>query len=169
MILDGTGLRGVDHIGLTVPDLDEAIAFFTEVFDASVLFRHGAYSPRPEVNEQNFARPKDVEVAGIAMIRILNMSIELLQYRTSEPARSWPTTSTTGGYHVAFYVEQLDEAVERMRDAGIEVLGEPLPLSGPEGGPGNRFVYARAPWGLFIELVCYPTGKDYQRGHSRPA
>ncbi|MDO8310051.1 MAG: VOC family protein [Actinomycetota bacterium] len=161
MILEGTGLRGVDHIGLTVPDLDEAIAFFGEAFGATVLFRHGAYSPRPEVNERNFARARDVEVAGIAMIRILDMNIELLQYRTSDPPRTWPSTSSTGGHHVAFYVEQLEEAVDRMREAGIEVLGEPLPLSGPEGGPGNRFVYARAPWGLFIELVSYPGGKAH--------
>ena len=37
------GLTRVDHIGVTVPDLDEAHVFFTEVLGAEYLYRLGPY------------------------------------------------------------------------------------------------------------------------------
>ncbi len=164
MILDVGGLRGIDHVGLTVPDLEQAIAFFTGVFGATVLFRHGAYAPDAQVNVQNFARPASIEVAGIAMIRIGDRQIELLAYRGGSRQEVWPATSDLGGHHLSFYVDDLDSAVTALRAAGVEVLGDPLPMGGPESGPGNRFVYLRAPWGMFLELVTYPTGKAVDRG-----
>jgi hypothetical protein len=42
------------------------------------------------------------------------------------------------------------------------VLGEPMPLPGPEAGRGARFVFALAPWGLALEFVSYPYGKAWQ-------
>jgi len=159
MILDGVGLRGLDHVGLTVPDLDEALAYFTDVFGAVEVLRHGAYAPRPIVNEVNFARDREVRVAGIAMIRVGDQLIELLEYVSAASAGSWPSTSARGGHHLSFYVDDLDAAVDRLRSAGVDVLGEPLDMGGAEAGPGNRFVYLRAPWGLFLELVTYPDGK----------
>ena len=56
----------------------------------------------------------------------------------------------------------MDEALDQLRQAGVEILGDPLPFAGDESGPRARFVYTRAPWGLFIELVTYPEGKSYQ-------
>src|SRR5688572_30646612 len=37
------------------------------------------------------------------------------------------------------------------------------PLPGPEGGEGNRFIYARTPWGLTVELISYPAPMAYER------
>lgn len=163
MILDGVGFAGTDHIGLTVPDLDEAIDFFERVFGAEVIVRHAGYSPRPEVNVRNFARRADVVVLGIALIRVADMNFELLAYESGADAGAWPSTSDPGGHHVAFYVHDLDAAVSLLREDGIEVLGDPLDLGGDEAGPGARFVYFRAPWGLFLELVSYPFGKAYEQ------
>ena len=162
MILEPAGFAGTDHVGFTVPDLDQAIAFFQEVFGAQVIVRHEAYAPRAEVNIENFARPHDVKVAGIALIRIAGMNFELLQYESEHAVGPWPSTSDTGGHHVAFYVSDLDTAVASLRATGIQVLGDPLNLGGCEAGPGARFVYFRAPWGLFLELVSYPAGKAYE-------
>lgn len=163
MILDGVGFAGTDHVGLTVPDLGEAIRFFENVFGAQTIVRHDGYSPRPEVNVQNFARDPGVVVRGIALLRVAGMNFELLQYESSESSPAWPATSDTGGHHVAFYVDDLDSAVAQLSEAGIEVLGEPLDLGGDEAGSGARFVYFRAPWGLFLELVSYPSGKAYEQ------
>ena len=63
---------------------------------------------------------------------------------------------------MAFYVADLDRAVVQLRAASVEVLGDPLAMAGPEAGPGARFVYFRAPWGMFFELVSYPSGKAYE-------
>jgi glyoxylase I family protein len=156
------GLRGLDHVGLTVPDLDQAVAYFSEVFGAVEVLRHPGYAPRPETNRRNFDRDERVEVVGIAVLRLGGTNLELLQYRTPEPPGAWPATSSAGGHHVAFYVDDLDATCRALRDRGIEVLGDPLPFGGAEAGEQARFVYTRAPWGLFVELVTYPHGKAYE-------
>jgi glyoxylase I family protein len=154
------GLRGLDHIGLTVPDLDEAIGYFSTVFGAVEVLRHPGYQPRPGTNRRNFARDERVEVVGIALLRLGDTNLELLQYRGPGSGPP-PGTSDPGGHHLAFYVDDLDAACTHLRDRGIEVLGDPLPFAGGEAGEGARFVYTRAPWGLFVELVSYPAGKAY--------
>ena len=43
--MNGSSLAvlGADHIGLTVPDIDAAVAFYTDAFDARELFRMGPF------------------------------------------------------------------------------------------------------------------------------
>jgi catechol 2,3-dioxygenase-like lactoylglutathione lyase family enzyme len=163
VILQAAGLRRLDHVGLTVPDLDEAVRFFREVFGAVVLVRHGPYQPAPASNVTNFARHPDTAVRGIALVQIAGGVVELLAYDAPDRHPEPPRTSDAGGHHVAFYVDDLDVAMQRLREAGIEVLGEPLAFAGDEAGIGARFVYVRAPWGLFLELVTYPNGKMFQQ------
>ena len=35
------GIRGVDHIGVTVPDIDQGVKFFSEVMGCKEAFRFG--------------------------------------------------------------------------------------------------------------------------------
>lgn len=156
------GLRTLDHIGLSVPDLDEACAFFVDVLGAVEVFRHGPYGPSGESSTRQFDRHPDSVVDGIAMLRLGTVNIELLQYSAPDQATTWPSTSDYGGHHVAFYVDDMDAAVQRLRERGVRVLGEPMSLPGPESGPGARFIFFRAPWGLFCEFVSYPDGKAYE-------
>lgn len=160
---NGIGIRGIDHVGVTVPNLDEAIDFFKRIFGAEVLVRHQPYQPKPTVNVNNFARHPDTSVNGIALIEVAGNLIELLEYDAPDRRGEFPRTSDSGGHHLAFYVEDLDEALAHLHEAGVEILGAPLPFAGAESGQGARFIYTRAPWGLFIELVTYPEGKAYQK------
>jgi glyoxylase I family protein len=50
-------------------------------------------------------------------------------------------------------------AAAHLRNRGVRVLGEPLPLPGPEAGEDARFVFALTDWGLALELISYPQGK----------
>ena len=156
------GFRAIDHIGLSVPDLDQAIDFFVDVLGAEEFFRHGPYGPSGEQSRRQFDRHPDSIVEGIAMVRLGPMNIELLEYSAPDQRTEWPSTSDHGGHHVAFYVDDLDASVERLRAAGVRVLGDPMPLPGPESGPDGRFIFFRTPWGLFLELVSYPSGKAYE-------
>lgn len=162
VILDVAGLQGIDHVGLTVPNLEEAIGFFEQVFGAVVMVRHPPYRPTADSNIDNFGRHPDTVVQGIALIRIAGSVIELLAYESPDRREVIPRTSDAGGHHLAFYVDDLDSAIAGLREAGIEVLGEPLQFAGAEAGNRARFVYTRAPWGLYIEFVSYPEGKAYQ-------
>ena len=161
------GVRGVDHIGLSVPDLDEAVRFFTVTFGAIEVYRHGPYPAGGESTVRQFARPADSAVEAIAMMRLGSMNIELLQYSTSDQRTEWPRTSDFGGHHLTFYVDDLAEAAATLREQDIEVLGDPMDLNGPERGPGAQFLYFRAPWGLFLELISYPKGRAYEQQTTR--
>lgn len=163
MSLRGHGLRAVDHVGLTVPDLDQAVRFLVDVVGATELFRHGPYEPGPNT-AKNFARHPDSRVVGIAMVRLGACNVELLQFETPDEFRRWPAPSDWGGHHLAVYVDDLEGAVATLLDAGVEVLGEPMPLPGPEPGPAAQFIFFRSPWGTFFELVSYPQGKAYESG-----
>lgn len=162
-----TGFRAVDHVGLTVPDLDQAVRFFVDVLGAEEFFRHGPYGPSGEQSRRQFDRHPDSVVEGIAMVRLGPMNIELLEYSAPDQRTASPGTSDAGGHHVAFYVDDLDDSVARLRSAGVEVLGDPMPLPGPESGPDGRFIFFRTPWGLFLELVSYPSGKAYESSTDR--
>jgi catechol 2,3-dioxygenase-like lactoylglutathione lyase family enzyme len=45
-------VRGIDHLGITVPDLDAASRFFEEAFDAKPLFDNIKRSDEPFAGAQ---------------------------------------------------------------------------------------------------------------------
>ena len=156
------GVRAVDHVGFSVPDLDQAVDFFTVVLGAVEVLRHPPFPPSGDVAVRQFARHPDSSVEGIVMLRLGLVNIELIQYSSPDQNTHFPSTSDFGGHHLALYVDDLAASVDHLRSVGVEVLGEPMNLRGPEAGDGAQFIYFRAPWGLFCELVSYPTGKAYE-------
>lgn len=156
------GVRAADHVGLSVPSLDEATDFFCDVLGAVLVYRHGPYPGRGEATVRQFARHPESSVVGIAMLTLGPLNIELLEYSAPDQRTEWPRTSDYGGHHLAFYVDDLEVSVRYLREAGVEVLGDPMTLNGPELGEGARYIFFRAPWGLFLELISYPNGKAYE-------
>ena len=159
------GLRRADHVGLVVPDLDAAVGFFVDVLGGACVLRHGPYRGvpgDPDLQVRQFARHPRTEVDGIAVVHVADVTLELLQFRAPDQRRDVPRTSDLGGHHLAFYVDDLDAAVEHLRANGVRVLGSPMPLPGPEAGEQARFVFALTPWDLALELVSYPHGKAWQ-------
>lgn len=56
----------------------------------------------------------------------------------------------------------MDAAVAYLKNKGVRILGEPtVRTSGPSGG--QTWVYFLTPWGMQLELVSYPGGKEYER------
>ncbi len=77
-----------------------------------------------------------------------------------EPQGSQPKNSDIGGHHLAFYVDDLDAAIEYLRSEGVEVLGDIVVSK--QGATGQRWIYFLTPWGMQCELVSYPHGKAYE-------
>jgi catechol 2,3-dioxygenase-like lactoylglutathione lyase family enzyme len=164
------GIRRIDHFGCTVPDLDEATRFFVDVLGLEYLYSLGPYRdddgnwmeqhlgvhPRATIPENRFFR------CGGDVI------LEVFHYTAPDQQSAIPRNSDIGGHHIAFYVDDLDAAVQTLRENAIEVLGTPTASKGPH--EGQRWIYFRAPWGMQFELVSYPNGKafDRQRGHEQP-
>lgn len=156
------GLRRLDHLGFTVPDLEEATRFLIDVLGCEYLYSLGPFAdagdwmaehlnvhPRATIPENRFFR-----LGGQAVF-------EVFAYTSPDQRRSVPRNSDIGGHHVALYVDDLDAAVAHLRAAGLRVLGEPTASRGPH--EGQRWVYFLAPWGMQFELVSYPHGKAFDR------
>lgn len=156
------GVTGVDHIGFTVPDLDQAHDFLTQVLGAQYLYRLGPYLDDGTWMSTHLGVDDRAVMRELRFYRLGGRAIfEVFQYEAEVQAARPPRNSDVGGHHVALYVDDLDPAVAALKAHGIEVLGEPTRSSG--ASLGQRWVYFRAPWGMQFELVSYPDGKAFDR------
>ena len=160
-------VRTADHIGLTVPDLDAAAAFFVEVLGFDLVYSHAPSHPSGDVQERQFDSHPDTRIVGIAMLTLGTLNLELFECDAPDQRQEMPRISDWGGTHIALYVDDMDAALDHLRAHGIRVLGEPMALPGPERGSGNRFVFVQGPGGLPIELITYPGGKAYESATDR--
>lgn len=157
-------LRGMDHVGLTVPDIAEAAEFFTGLLGFREFYSHGPYVDEEGDSQRiYFDRHPRSECVEIRMLRTHNLNLELLQFNSPDQVRTVPKTSDWGSAHLALYVDDMAHAVDYLRANGVRVLGGPLPLPGPEAGDDAEFCFFLTPWGQPMELISYPHGKGYER------
>lgn len=158
------GLRGVDHIGFTVPDLEEAHEFLVGTLGCEYMYKLGPFHAGTWMRD-HLAVEDDTVMRELRFYRLGGQAIfEVFQYEASGQIHRGPRNSDVGGHHVALYVDDLDEAVSALRARGLNVLGEPTASQGPSRG--QRWVYFLAPWGMQFELVSYPAGKAFDRNPS---
>jgi len=158
------GLVGVDHAGITVPDIEEAVAWFEDVMGCSAPLTFGPFSDPTGTFMQDLlgVHPRAV-IEQITMVRCGDgPNIELFQYTSPDQDRSFRKNSDFGGKHIAFYVRRIDKAVAYMQSRGVEKLLGPLAVTdGPAAGQSIN--YFRAPFGTYIELISYPKGMAYAK------
>lgn len=161
------GLHGTDHIGFTVPDLNEAIDFFVNVIGCEPFFELGPLKSDDDWMQVHL----NVHPAAVAKrVKFLRSgfgaNFEVFEYSAPDQNRAQPRNSDIGGHHIAFYVDDIDAAIAYLKAKGIRVLGDPtVRTSGPNGG--QTWIYFLAPWGMQFELVSFPNGKGYERETDR--
>lgn len=162
------GLRRVDHVGFTVPDLEEATRFLEDVLGCEYLYSLGPFASEDDWMAEHLAVHPRAVVTENRFFRLGDQAIfEVFHYRAPDQSVVPPRNSDVGGHHVALYVDDLDAAVAHLREHGVRVMGEPTASRGP--GLGNRWVYFLSPWGMQFELVSYPGGKAFDpEGIGRP-
>lgn len=156
------GLRGTEHIGFTVPDLEEATRFFVDVIGCELIYALG-----PFARDDNWMQ-EHLNVHPRTIMRKLRFfrcktgpNFEIFEYEPFESAAQQPKNSDIGGHHLAFYVDDFDVALEYLKGNGVEVLGEPM--FSQNASEGQRWVYFLSPWGMQFELVSFPNGKSYEK------
>ena len=158
-------IRGVDHIGLTVPDMDEAVAFFTDVLGCQAIASFG-----PIQDEAGSFMSDVLGVDARAVIRTITLlrcgngsNIELFHYSAPDQTAPRLRNSDIGGHHLAFYVDDIAATKAYLDARGVRTFAGPLPI---EDGPaaGQTILYFLAPWGLQLEAISYPKGMAYERG-----
>ncbi|MEJ8815266.1 VOC family protein [Variovorax ureilyticus] len=166
-VLGIPGLRGTDHVGLTVPNLQEATDFFVNVIGCEQFYDVGPFGADDDWMETHLNVHPRAIVRKLRFFRCRNGSnYEVFEYVSPDQRTQMPKNSDVGGHHLALYVDDIGAAIAHLKANGIRVLGEPTVRSaGPSSG--QTWVYFLSPWGLQFELVSFPNGKAYERETSR--
>ncbi|MCZ2103724.1 MAG: VOC family protein [Comamonadaceae bacterium] len=158
------GVRGIDHIGFTVPDMEQAVTFYQDVIGCKKAMSFGPFSDPKGTFMQDLVNvhPR-AEIKQIVEMRCgQGANIELFEYSAPDQKTEMPRNSDYGGYHLGFYVKDIKKAVEKARALGLKTMMGPVPI---EEGPaaGQSITYVLTPWGQQLELISYPKGMAYEK------
>lgn len=155
-------VQQVATVGMTVSDMEGAIAFYADVL--------------------GFQKISDIQVSGAAYeqlegvrgarMRVVQMQlgnevIELTDYLNAE-GRPIPLDSRSNDLwfqHIAIVVSDMDAAYQQLRDAGVQFVSN-LPQTLPDyltAAAGIKAFYFRDPDGHNLEVIYFPPGKGDPR------
>lgn len=158
------GLRGHDHTGVTVPDIKQALDFFTNVLGCQHAMTFGPFADDKGTFMQDLlnVNPR-AKIEQISLVRCgYGSNIELFQYSSPDQKDATPKNSDIGGYHIAFYVDDIKAAADYLKANNVKTMMGPLPVDqGPAAG--QSILYFMAPWGLQFEAISYPKGMAYEK------
>ena len=124
----------IAHIGVAVPDIDAALAFYRDVL---------GLTPHP---------PEVADGATIVSLPFGESDVELLApLEPDSPIARFLAKRGPGIHHICYRVPDLDVALERCRAAGYRLVDER-----PRIGAGGRriaFVHPKATAGILLELT----------------
>ncbi|MDQ3925374.1 MAG: methylmalonyl-CoA epimerase [Actinomycetota bacterium] len=135
-------LKKIYHLGYAVEDLTTASRFYKEHFGVTL------------------GEPEEVEEQGIiaTMFDVGESKIELVQPTHSDsPVGKFLAKRGEGFHHVAFQVDDLEEALRELRESGVELIDE-KPRVGA-GGTRMAFLHPNGAHGVLTELVELPENK----------
>jgi methylmalonyl-CoA/ethylmalonyl-CoA epimerase len=128
----------IDHVGIAVPDLDEAVAFYARTF--------GVRSVHEEVNEEQGVREAMLAVGtGETRLQLL------APLRPDSAIGRFLDRSGPGVQQVAYTVDDIDAASATLRERGLRLLYD-QPKRGTAGSRVN-FVHPRDAGGVLVEIV----------------
>lgn len=125
----------VHHIAIAVRDLDQALSFYRDVLELEM-------SERREVPEEG---------VEIAFLPTGGGEIELLQPLGEEsPVARFLDKSGEGLHHICLAVQDIEAAMERLRNAGARLLSDTPRVD--VHGMSYVFVHPRSSHGVLLEL-----------------
>lgn len=129
-------LTDVDHVGIAVEDLDEAVEHYRRAFGAEPIHRE-------RVDDQGVEE---------VLIRAGTSYIQLLGALGPEtPVGRFLAKRGPGVHHVGYRVESVVGALERLRAEGVRLIDE-VPRAGSRGTT-IAFVHPAGMGGVLVELV----------------
>ncbi|MDA7991018.1 MAG: methylmalonyl-CoA epimerase [Gammaproteobacteria bacterium] len=127
----------LNHVAIAVPDLAAAAARYRGAFGAKV------------------SAPVDLPEHGVStvFVELPNTKIELLHPLGDEsPIAKFLERRPAGGiHHLCYEVDDIEDACEKLRAAGMRILGDGRPKTGAHGKP-VVFLHPADALGTLIEL-----------------
>jgi methylmalonyl-CoA/ethylmalonyl-CoA epimerase len=136
-------LTRIDHLGIAVTDLDEALALYGGAF--ALVTHHREIL-------------KDQGVEAVAL-QVGESTIELLRpTRDDSPVARFLAERGPGIHHVAYRVDDIEAALTELREAGVRLIDQTPRI----GLAGTRiaFVHPKSTFGVLSELVQRPQGAE---------
>ena len=131
-------LIAIDHVGIAVPDLDDALELYSSVF--------GLHSVHEEVNEEQGVREAMLAVGDsgscIQLLAPLNEDSTIAKFLAR---------NGQGIQQIAYRVTDIDEVSAILRDRGVRLLYD-APKRGTSDSRVN-FVHPKDAGGVLVELV----------------
>ena len=128
----------IDHVGIAVPDLDEAIAFYRDTF--------GVVSVHEETNEEQGVREAMLAVGDgatrIQLLAPLNAESTIAKFLD----RNGP-----GVQQLAYTVDDIEAVSATLRERGLRLLYD-APRRGTSDSRVN-FIHPKDAGGVLVELV----------------
>ncbi len=125
----------VDHIGIAVKNLDETLKFYTDIL--------GLECQGTEVVEEQKVR--------VAFLPIGDTEVELLESTSEDgPIARFIEKNGEGVQHIAFKVDNIEEAIQHMLDKGMQMIDQ-VPRYGA-GGAKIAFVHPKSSNRVLVEL-----------------
>ena len=132
-------VTAVDHVGIAVPDLDAAIAWYADTF--------GLVATHTETNEEQGVREAMLSAPGDT-----GAAVQLLApLRPDSPIGKFIDRNGPGIQQMAYRVEDIDAACAALREKGLRLLYD-TPRRGTADSRIN-FVHPRDAGGVLVELV----------------
>jgi len=132
----------IDHVGIAVPDLDEAMAFYTETYGMTVVHE--------ETNEEQGVR--EAMVAINAAGDNAGPMIQLLAPLSPDSTiGKFLDRSGPGLQQLAYRVADIDAVCATLRERGLRLLYDE-----PKRGTSNsrvNFIHPKDAGGVLVELV----------------
>lgn len=158
------GMRGHDHTGITVPDMDQAVTFFTDILGCQKAMSFGPFADdKGTFMTDLLGVDSKAVIEQITMMRCgFGSNIELFKYKSPDQRTLDQKNSDIGAFHIAFYVDDIKAAKAFLDEKGVATRLGPLPVDqGPAAG--QAILYFQSPWGLQLEAITYPNGMAYEK------
>jgi methylmalonyl-CoA/ethylmalonyl-CoA epimerase len=127
-------LKRIDHVGIAVKSLDEAVKFYSSI----------------GINPYHFEEVESQKVR-VAFIKVGESNIELLEpTSTDSPISKFIEKKGEGIHHIAYEVEDIRAALEKLKTQGCQLIDNE-----PKLGAHNKliaFVHPKSANGVLTEL-----------------
>lgn len=125
----------VDHIGIAVNNIEEAKKLYTDILGL------------PHTGNETVAEQK----VTTAFFPVGEAEVELLESTAPDgPIAKFIETKGPGIQHIAFRVENLEQALEELKAKGVRLIDE-KPRKGA-GGAKIAFLHPKSTFGVLVEL-----------------
>lgn len=143
-----TSIMGINHIGLSVKDLDTMLAFYQEATDFTLIRRETIKGSKVADKLYGMA---NVELE-VAVLKAPNMQLELTEFKSNQNAElSKMRFQGPGMTHTCYQSPKDDPAYDKFKKAGVDMLSRgdgPVDI----GGYGVTYAYGYDPEGNMMEL-----------------